>query len=214
MLAVVWGLTVARAGDGLCVGAEETVYACPVSGGRQVAVCREGDRLTYRFGRPGAVELTFPPTPRPAAEVFAVRSAFGGPRVSSCALSFENEGHRYALRDGFFHGEEEHTLEVQTPSGKTARLPCVGPPTGSPCAVGDLLRDGLLIELAAEVASLEQKIAAATCLTDADRAARRQELAELAAATTPLQASMALHGDPLAGPPSPIDALEASIACP
>lgn len=209
---VLWFSMAASAG-GLCEASEQTVYACPVAGGKTVSVCRVDDRLLYRFGKPGAVELTFPSTPKPAREAFTVRSAFGGPRVSSCTLSFENEGHRYELRDGYFHGEEEHDLTVTTPAGKKVTLACVGPTEGAPCDVDGLVEDQLLTELRAAVAGLEQKLAAATCLSAEDRAARAAELAEYKDTKTALQASRALEGDPLAGPPSPIDALEAALTC-
>lgn len=58
---------VALAG-GPCAPGEQVVYACPVDGGKVGSVCREADRLVYRFGTPGGVELTVPAAPRPISE--------------------------------------------------------------------------------------------------------------------------------------------------
>lgn len=46
----------AAAAQGAAAGGPETVFACSF-GARQVEVVREGERLTYRFGRPGRPEL-------------------------------------------------------------------------------------------------------------------------------------------------------------
>ena len=63
---------VAPAGASLCTAAETTVFDCPLAGGRRAAVCASADlsasagTLQYRFGRPGKVELQWPPAPTPA----------------------------------------------------------------------------------------------------------------------------------------------------
>ncbi|MCA0244636.1 MAG: hypothetical protein LCI02_27835 [Proteobacteria bacterium] len=65
----------APAAPSLCSAAETTVFDCPLAGGRRAAVCASADlsasagTLQYRFGRPGKVELQWPPaSAAPAAD--------------------------------------------------------------------------------------------------------------------------------------------------
>jgi hypothetical protein len=67
----------APAAPSLCTAAETTVFDCPLAGGRRAAVCGSADlsasagTLQYRFGRPGKVELQWPPAPAAAASAAA-----------------------------------------------------------------------------------------------------------------------------------------------
>jgi hypothetical protein len=55
-----------------CTPDEQVVFQCDI-GARRVAVCAsrglgpQGGQLQYRYGRPAAVELAYPPPTRPGA---------------------------------------------------------------------------------------------------------------------------------------------------
>ncbi len=78
----------APAAPSLCTAAETTVFDCPLAGGRRAAVCASADlsasagTLQYRFGRPGKVELQWPPAAaadwRAAVKAGQVMYAGGG----------------------------------------------------------------------------------------------------------------------------------------
>jgi hypothetical protein len=199
----------------LCVDGEQAVFACRVEGGREVSLCRQDDALRYRFGRPDRVELTFPSPPtRHAREVFTRRSTFGGPRVSTCTISFDNAGHTYALEVERFHDERRDRLAVARPDGRRRVFSCVGAVVGDPCDVDGLLEDSLLVELRARVQTLEQALAAATCLGPAERAARRGELDALKGIVSPHAAWRALEDDPMDADDDQVQRLADTLVCP
>ncbi|HEV2602501.1 MAG TPA: hypothetical protein VGU24_02455 [Microvirga sp.] len=69
----------------LCTGQEVTVFSCSI-GAKVVSLCATPDlaeetgRLTYRFGRKGAVELTYPEAEGPAKNhfIYSTVGAAGG----------------------------------------------------------------------------------------------------------------------------------------
>lgn len=78
----------------LCAAAERSVFSCPV-GGRIVSVCGprgggSGD-LTYRYGRPGRVELA-----QRGGLAYASRGYSGG---GEAQISFARGGYRYVVYD-------------------------------------------------------------------------------------------------------------------
>ena len=58
--------------ESLCVAGEEPVLACAVTGGKVMSLCARGDQLQYRFGKAGAVEMTWPEKPGPAKGRFSL----------------------------------------------------------------------------------------------------------------------------------------------
>src|SRR5690349_2307041 len=84
--------------ESLCVAKETVVFSCHV-GQRQVSLCKPAgatNALTYRYGRPGRLELVYPD--RNAAEKgeFTRTSAlrYGGEAVT---VSFRRGGYEYRV---------------------------------------------------------------------------------------------------------------------
>jgi len=87
----------------LCSKAERTVFSCQIKGtGKVVSVCsstslRTPERyLQYRFGRAGAIELSYPPQPAKSVAAFTASHYFRA-RVDRRQLSFSSQGVRYTI---------------------------------------------------------------------------------------------------------------------
>ncbi|OYX02939.1 MAG: hypothetical protein B7Z15_18690 [Rhizobiales bacterium 32-66-8] len=85
----------------LCRPGETVVFSCP-TGGRTASVCASADlssatgTMTYRYGRPDAVELSFPAAGvRPADAFTSGTLMFAG--GGGAWLRFENGGVRYTV---------------------------------------------------------------------------------------------------------------------
>lgn len=87
MGAVVAGLLPSAAlAAGHCKPGEEAVLSCPVGGGKVLSLCAtgangpaDGLKMQYRFGKPGAVELSYPDRMAPAkGRFFLSTTPFSG----------------------------------------------------------------------------------------------------------------------------------------
>lgn len=116
----------------LCAAGEAAVFACPVGGGRLVSLCASADlgehagTLTYRFGRPGRLELSFPETPAHPKAHFrrgSIASAGGGGDF----VSFSRDAHTYTLWADTGPGGEHAGVAVLKDGQTVANLPCRGP---------------------------------------------------------------------------------------
>lgn len=94
----------------LCTGEDWVVFnATSDASGKIVSICMtEGDdstpsHLTYRFGRPGAVELIYPPSGADWSEKFTFRR-YTRPRTTYLKFEFTNDEHNYEILDG---GDDE-----------------------------------------------------------------------------------------------------------
>lgn len=96
-----WAALPARAHDpaeSLCLAHEPVVFACSV-GGKLVSLCRSpalGDALSYRFGRPTAVELRYPQPGQRARPAFSVKTEplIGG---GVTKVAFQRGGYTYTV---------------------------------------------------------------------------------------------------------------------
>jgi hypothetical protein len=82
----------------LCAANEPVVFACHV-GSKLVSLCRPpGDRgmLSYRYGKPDALELTYPEPGRLARAAFTVKSApaIGGGETT---VAFQRGAYTYTV---------------------------------------------------------------------------------------------------------------------
>jgi len=107
----------------LCTPAETAIFSCAV-GGKIVSLCGSRDlsatagSMTYRYGRKGAIELTYPETPAHPREAFTAAvvgmSAGGGDFVR-----FVRSDVTYTLYALIFRGVGEDDGLVISRAGKT-----------------------------------------------------------------------------------------------
>lgn len=95
------------AAQSLCAAGEPVVFACHV-GSKMVSLCRPpGDRgmLSYRFGKPEALELTYPEPGRQARAAFTVKSAplIGGGETT---VAFRRGAYTYTVYSRVGRGED------------------------------------------------------------------------------------------------------------
>jgi hypothetical protein len=94
----------------LCAPDEPVVFACHV-GSKLVSLCRPpGDRgmLSYRFGRPESLELSYPEPGRQAGAAFTVKSAplIGGGETT---VAFRRGAYTYTVYSRVGRGEDGTT---------------------------------------------------------------------------------------------------------
>ena len=98
----------------LCAPDEPVVFACHV-GSKLVSLCRpSGDRgmLSYRFGRPESVELSYPEPGRQASAAFTVKSAplIGGGETT---VAFRRGAYTYTVYSKVARGADGTTPEFE-----------------------------------------------------------------------------------------------------
>ncbi|RZU02635.1 hypothetical protein [Rivibacter subsaxonicus] len=92
----------------LCSADEEVVFGCTL-GRRMVSLCASPgpapQKLQYRTGMPGKLELVVPPAPEPAAGTF-IHSSTGYSGGGEARLRFRNGNWDYWLFDRTLRGEQ------------------------------------------------------------------------------------------------------------
>ncbi len=92
-----------------CAADEEVVFSCRLQkSAKLVSLCAsknllnkpQDGRLTYRFGKPGAVELVFPQQTAASPQQFLLFHYFR-PGLDTTEVSFANNGFSYALYQHF-----------------------------------------------------------------------------------------------------------------
>jgi hypothetical protein len=116
-------------GTSLCNSNEDVVFSCTLKNKKSVSICRakraSGDLLTYRFGKPKAVEMEYSDVTGPTS-TFRYESYFRY-QVNYFDLSFERDGHTYLV---YRKWDEENPvaqfgLDVSFPSNrKPLRMVC------------------------------------------------------------------------------------------
>jgi hypothetical protein len=90
----------------LCHPDEQIVFNCTVQSGKTVSLCRSPELtqhqgvLQYRFGRPGAVELQFPPPSEATPARFRYAHYFRA-HVDRTTVGFTHNGYTYTLFDDY-----------------------------------------------------------------------------------------------------------------
>lgn len=115
-MAVLCGLapSPAPAAESLCAAGEPVVFACRV-GGKLVSLCRPPDdrgMLSYRFGTPEALELSYPEPGRQASAAFTVKSVplVGGGETT---VAFRRGAYTYTVYSRVGRGEDGTTPEFE-----------------------------------------------------------------------------------------------------
>lgn len=110
---------------GLCAEREDIYFSCQTSLGRWVALCGSGnDKIQYRFGRAGHVELAFPGTDG-GRHVFRYAHYFRA-GVDRIEVLFRNEGFDYAVFDYNERGSRTAGVRVTSDSGREREFKCRG----------------------------------------------------------------------------------------
>ncbi len=119
----------AEAGASHCSAKEQTLFSCR-TGRKTVSVCASRDlsadagAVRYRFGRPGALELIYPPSDADWRRVTrsGVLTFSGG---GGAYLSFTNEPYRYIVYTAIGKGwGKKAGLVVEKNGQRVASLPC------------------------------------------------------------------------------------------
>jgi hypothetical protein len=102
------------AAESLCAADEPVVFACHV-GTKLVSLCRPaGDRgmLSYRFGRPDGVELSYPEPGRQASAAFTVRKKplVGGGETT---VAFQRGAYTYTVYSKVARAGDGRTPEFE-----------------------------------------------------------------------------------------------------
>jgi len=119
---------------GACVPPQRAVFSCS-TGTKTIAVCASQDlaassgQLQYRFGRPGAIELGYPPAGadwRTFTRAGTLAFSGGG----GAFIAFTNAPYRYVVYSAVGKGWGSKAGVVVEKGGKRiARLPCKGEAT-------------------------------------------------------------------------------------
>jgi hypothetical protein len=111
----------------LCAADETAYFECAMAGGKRLAVCgAPPERLQYRFGKPGAIELAHPAAASDGPRTLLI-ARYHRYRTDRLALSFEREGVSYAVFDDQEDGRGRGGVEVRTADGRVRELACAGP---------------------------------------------------------------------------------------
>jgi len=120
---------VAAAPASLCATDETAYFECTMASGKLLAVCGAlPERLQYRFGRPGAVELAHPAAAQDGPKTLLI-ARYHRYRTDRLALRFERNGVSYAVFDDEEDGKRRGGVEVKTADARVHELVCAGAPT-------------------------------------------------------------------------------------
>ena len=125
----------------LCEPGEAVQFSCPMGRGRIVSVCGQPPAaLQYRFGRPGRIELSYPPDAAQGPQLFLF-TQYMRYQVDRLALHFTNEDTEYEVFDEHEDGKRSAGVRVSRVGGRgETALPCRGPVTSRLGALKPWLR--------------------------------------------------------------------------
>jgi hypothetical protein len=110
----------------LCGGDEATYFECALPDGKKLAVCGAlPERLQYRFGRPGAIELAHPAAANDGPRTFVI-ARYHRYRTDRLTLRFEREGVSYTVFDDQEDGRGRGGVQVKTADARVHERVCVG----------------------------------------------------------------------------------------
>jgi len=123
----------------LCTDGENEILSCAMEkGGKQLSICASpdlsetGGMLQYRFGKPGAVELTLPADGIAPQGVISVTHAPTDATVDAWYLEFDNAGTYYQVMNKSHRSEGDSVAIVVGPgTSAEVKLWCKDPIHGS-----------------------------------------------------------------------------------
>jgi hypothetical protein len=116
----------AAAPASLCASDETAYFTCAMAGGRTLAVCGAlPERLQYRFGRPGAIELAHPAAADDGPRTLQI-ARYHRYRTDRLTLRFDREGVTYTVFDDQEDGRGRSGVQVRTADARIHELVCVG----------------------------------------------------------------------------------------
>jgi hypothetical protein len=119
-------LVVAAAPASLCAAEETAYFECAMASGKLLAVCGAlPERLQYRFGRPGAVELAHPAAAEEGPKTLLI-ARYHRYRTERLALRFERNGVSYTVFDDREDGRGRGGVAVKTADAPVHELVCTG----------------------------------------------------------------------------------------
>ena len=119
-------LAAAAAPASLCAGEETAYFECTIASGKLLAICGTlPERLQYRFGRPGAVELAYPAVAEEGPKALLL-ARYHRYRTDRVALRFEREGVSYTVFDDQEEGRRRGGVEVKAADARVHELACTG----------------------------------------------------------------------------------------
>lgn len=139
------------AAAGTC-GSADTLFACPVKGGKEIRVCGalgEPIWIGYTFGKPGAPELSFPKERQGSVPSFRheVRTLV---QATGDVLSFDNGGVTYEVTEmmgagGGADAASNNFAGVYVTQGTKllAKVACTAPPTSNWTRLGEIMEAGM-----------------------------------------------------------------------
>jgi hypothetical protein len=114
-----------QAPGGLCAERESVYFSCQTSLGRWIALCgTANDKIQYRFGTAGYIELAFP-GPDGGRQVFRYAHYFRT-GVDRMEVLFRNGGVDYAVFDYSERGRRTAGVRVASDSGREREFKCRG----------------------------------------------------------------------------------------
>jgi hypothetical protein len=113
----------------LCQPGEAAVFSCAI-GGKVASLCASADIgpgqgiLSYRFGRKGAIELTYPDKPMPPDQAFSA-AVVGDAGFAGDIVRFSRGGIRYTLYSIIVKGQGDRDgIRVTRGGRRLADLKC------------------------------------------------------------------------------------------
>jgi hypothetical protein len=120
-------IVAAAAPASLCAGEETAYFECTMASGKLLAVCGVlPERVQYRFGRPGAVELAYPAAADEGPKSMSI-ARYHRYRTDRLALRFVRDGVAYTVFDDREEGRGRGGVEVKTADARVHELVCAGP---------------------------------------------------------------------------------------
>jgi len=110
----------------LCNDDETAYFECAMAHGKLLAVCGAlPERLQYRFGKPAAIELAYPPAASDGPRTLLI-ARYHRYRTDRLTLRFERGGVSYAVFDDQEDGRGRGGVDVKTADGRVHELVCTG----------------------------------------------------------------------------------------
>lgn len=115
----------AVAGPTLCTSAESVIFSCSTAKSRIIALCQDkrSEAITYRFGRPGKIELRYSAK---QGEGFLYNHYFRA-QVDYTRISFVKDGYEYSVfgnYDGSQSPVTDYGVAVSTDGEDETQIEC------------------------------------------------------------------------------------------